>query len=131
MGRSYIYKCGKGVDERCLIGYMIEQTVNIRPISVNECWQGRRFKTKLYADYERSVLLLLPKPERIYEGNLEVEIVFYFKHPKKRDVDNGVKPALDLLQKRGYFKNDNQIVSLIARKEQSDEEGWRFRICKI
>ena len=59
------------------------------------------------------------------------DVIFYFKYTKKRDVDNGVKPALDLLQKRGYFKNDNQIVSLIARKEQADVEGWRFRVFEL
>lgn len=110
---------------------MVEGRVDIRPISANECWQGRRFKSRLYSDYEKSVLLMLPKPEKMYTGELEIEIVFYFKYPKKRDVDNGVKPALDLLQKRGYFKNDNQIVSLIARKEKSEKEGIWFRLWQI
>jgi len=35
--------------------------INYKPLSVNEAWQGKRFKTKAYKDYEKSLMLLLPK----------------------------------------------------------------------
>ena len=76
-------------------------------------------------------MLSLQKPQDALRGDLELELVFYLVHPKRSDVDNLVKIQQDLLQKRGFFKNDNQIVSLIARKEQADEEGWRFRISTL
>ena len=77
-------------------------------------------------------MLLLPKPtDAPLEGELELELCFYLKHPKRSDVDNLIKVNQDLLQKRGYLKNDAQIISLIARKEQADIEGWRFRISSL
>jgi len=34
--------------------------LNIKPLSVNQAWQGRRFKTHKYHVFERAVLLMLP-----------------------------------------------------------------------
>ena len=33
--------------------------LRIKPLSVNEAWQGRRVKTKKYRDFEKAVLLML------------------------------------------------------------------------
>lgn len=108
---------------------MIEGFVPIRPMSVNTAWQGRRFSTPEKKAYEQAVLLSLQAPKTaINTGDIELELVFYLVHPRRSDLDNFVKISQDILQKRGYFRNDNQIVSLIARKEQSDKEGWKFTI---
>ena len=96
--------------------------LHIRPISVNESWQGKRYKTSKYKEWEKEMLYILPK-RKIMNGDLEVQIIYYFKHSKKRDIDNPVKPTLDCLQKKGYFKNDNQIVKLAIEKKQRDKEG--------
>jgi len=40
---------------------MIQQTINIKPLSVNDCWQGRRFKTKEYKAYEKEMKLMIKK----------------------------------------------------------------------
>ena len=37
----------------------------IKPLSVNEAWQGKRFKTNSYKSYEKDVMRLLP-------ANLEI-----------------------------------------------------------
>lgn len=37
--------------------------IDITPLSVNKAWQGRRWKTKDYLNYEKSCLFLLPKME--------------------------------------------------------------------
>ena len=34
--------------------------LKIKPLSVNQVWQGKRFKTKTYKDYEKNVLAILP-----------------------------------------------------------------------
>ena len=57
---------------------MIKSKIEIRPLSVNACWQGRRFKTPEYKAYEEEMLLRLPK-EKMIKGNVEVYIVFFFK----------------------------------------------------
>ena len=35
--------------------------INIKPLSVNQAWMGRKFKTKFYKDYEIELALKLPK----------------------------------------------------------------------
>ena len=43
--------------------------VEIKPLSVNAAWQGRRFKTEAYKKYEKEVLSALPElvlPEKPY-----------------------------------------------------------------
>ena len=34
--------------------------IKIKPLSVNDAWQGRRFKTDNYKKYERDLMLILP-----------------------------------------------------------------------
>ena len=38
---------------------MIE--LKYKPLSVNICWQGKRFKTTEYKKYERDLLMILPQ----------------------------------------------------------------------
>jgi hypothetical protein len=35
--------------------------INIKPLSVNQAWQGKRFKTPMYQKYESDCLFLLPR----------------------------------------------------------------------
>ena len=77
--------------------------VDIKPLSVNQAWQGRRFKTPEYKAFERAVLLLL-KPCKIPEGELEIQLQFGCAF----DFDNPVKPFIDCLQKK-YGFNDSRI----------------------
>lgn len=85
----------------------------IKPLSVNAVWQGKRFKTKLYKQYEKDVSLMLrnkklPKPPyRIY-------LEFGFSN-KLSDIDNPVKPFMDILQKRYNF-NDRDVYEMILKK---------------
>jgi Holliday junction resolvase RusA-like endonuclease len=88
--------------------------VNIKPLSVNEAWQGKRFKTKKYLSYEKTLLLTLPKNLVIPEGKLALMIVFGLSS-KNADVDNGLKPILDILQK-AYGFNDKRIYLLRVAK---------------
>jgi Holliday junction resolvase RusA-like endonuclease len=87
--------------------------LNIKPLSVNECWQGRRFKTKKYLAYEKELLLML-KPLKLPQGNLFLNIKFGFSN-KNSDIDNCVKPLLDILQKK-YSFNDRNIYRLCLEK---------------
>lgn len=87
--------------------------LNIKPLSVNQCWAGRRFKTPEYKVYENAVLFLLPKfklPEPPYE--------IYFKFgfsSRASDFDNPVKPMTDILQKK-YGFDDKLIQKAIIEK---------------
>ena len=101
--------------------------VDIKPLSVNEAWRGRRFKTREYKIYEKQVLLLL-KPMEIPDGKLEVYLKWGFSS-NGSDWDNPIKPFLDCLQKR-YDFNDNRIVRAITEKckVKKGEEFIEFEI---
>ena len=87
--------------------------VNIKPLSVNETWQGKRFKTKKYKEYEKELLYSLPRflmPPPPYE----IELIFGFSNIQS-DIDNPVKPLIDILQKK-YDFNDKEIMELHIQK---------------
>ena len=108
---------------------MVEQNTPIKPLSVNKAWQGKRFKTKDYLQYEKNVLLLLPKLI-IPDGKLLLEITFGVSN-KASDIDNPIKPFLDILQKRYRF-DDKEIYELYIVKKivSKGKEYIAFKINK-
>ncbi len=96
--------------------------INVKPLSVNEAWQGKRFKTPIYSRYERAVLLML-KPIKLNKAPYSVQITFGFSNVLS-DIDNPLKPFLDILQKR-YDINDRDIYELIVKK-QVVKKGFEF-----
>ena len=105
--------------------------VNIKPLSVNQVWQGRRFKTPLYKAYEKEMLLKLPNLNLNTKALLSVDITFGYS-TRASDIDNGLKPFLDCLQKK-YGINDNKIYSLNVTKEivKKGDEFIQFSIKEI
>ena len=105
--------------------------IDIKPISVNQVWQGRRFKTPKYKSYEMEMLLKLPNIKNDLNGHLRLDIVFGFSS-KASDIDNPLKPFLDCLQKK-YSINDNQIYELSVKKEivKKGNEFINFEINKL
>jgi Holliday junction resolvase RusA-like endonuclease len=126
--------------------------VDIKPLSVNEAWQGKRFKSKKYKFYEQKLLLLLPwqgkrfksKKYKFYEQKLllllpnsrsfgenqklEISIEWGFSN-KLADLDNPAKCFIDVLQKKYRF-NDCHIYKLNLTKEivKKGEEYIKFEI---
>lgn len=97
---------------------MIE--IKIKPLSVNQCWQGRRFKTPKYKKYERDCLYLLPKG-LFGVPPYALRLEFGFSN-MAMDVDNPIKPFLDILQKR-YGFNDKDIIELEVKKVKVKKGG--------
>lgn len=89
--------------------------IEIKPLSVNDAWQGRRFKTDKYKAFEKQMLLMLPPLKINFKALLKIDVVFGFSS-KGSDVDNGLKPTLDVLQKK-YGINDNRIYEINLKKE--------------
>lgn len=87
----------------------------VKPLSVNQCWKGRRFKTQQYEDYEQVVLLLLPRKEISNTNKLQIKIEVGFSN-KNSDLDNCLKPFLDILQTKYRF-NDKQIYKIEIEKK--------------
>ncbi len=97
-------------------------------MSVNQAWQGKRFKTGKYKTYEQSCLLMLPVKIDIPTGKLKVDLVFGFSS-KLADADNPVKCFIDILQKKYRF-NDNKIYEYSIKKVdvKKGEEFIEFNI---
>lgn len=104
--------------------------INIKPISVNKCWQGRRFKTKSYKQFEKDLLALLPNDYEIPTGDLKIALKWGFSS-KLSDWDNPIKPIQDILQKK-YDFNDCRIFRATVEKEivKKGEEYIEFKIDK-
>jgi Holliday junction resolvase RusA-like endonuclease len=110
--------------------------VNIKPLSINESWQGRRFKTKKYKSYRQALMYLLPLdgagPAMISKADrLELSIEWGFSN-KQSDIDNCAKGFIDGLQDRYEF-NDSQIYKLIMTKEivKKGDEYIKFEIKQL
>lgn len=89
--------------------------IEIKPLSINEAWQGRRFKTNAYKAYSNHLSMLLKPFKMDLNGSLSLKVTFgYSSHAS--DIDNGLKPLIDVLQKKYQF-NDNQIYELHVKKE--------------
>lgn len=101
--------------------------LNIKPLSVNECWQGQRFKTKSYKQYEKDLLLILPKIKDL-NAPFSITVSFGFSSPLA-DIDNPLKPFLDILQKK-YNINDREVYKLTVSKEvvKKQNEFIKFKI---
>jgi Holliday junction resolvase RusA-like endonuclease len=83
---------------------------------VNEAWQGRKFKSPKYKVYEQELLYKLP-PTKINWDKLPIELSLVVGLSNMAsDVDNIVKPFVDVLQKKYEF-NDKYIFRLIVEKK--------------
>ncbi len=101
--------------------------LDIKPLSVNIAWKGRRFKTDRYKKYQDDVCKLL-KPMDIPDGDLVLDLVWGFSSAGS-DVDNPIKPFTDCLQNK-YGFNDNRIVELRVKKKKV-KKGEEYIIFNI
>ena len=101
--------------------------IKIKPLSVNKCYRGRRFKSNEYIAYSNELMLKLPKMT-VPSGKLELIIQFGFSN-KGSDIDNCVKVFQDILQAKYEF-NDNMIYRLVVDKVivKKGEEYINFKL---
>jgi Holliday junction resolvase RusA-like endonuclease len=102
-------------------------TIPIKPLSVNEVWKGKRYRSKKYDKYERDMILILPNmtlPDPPYTIYFE----FGFSN-SLADWDNPIKPAQDILQKR-YGFNDKNVKRGVVEKVmvKKGQEYIKFKI---
>lgn len=102
----------------------------IKPLSVNQAWQGKRFKTPEYRTFEKEVLYKLPYL-KMDEGEYKVTYIFYLIHAKTTDCDNLVKPLQDCIVKKGIIKDDRFISEYTVKRIKSDRDYFEVLIEKI
>jgi len=102
--------------------------IKIKPLSVNDAWKGRRFKTDKYKNFEKAVLYMLPRNLYVPEGDFFVFLEWGMSS-KGGDLDNPIKPFLDVLQKKYKF-NDNQAYQAFIEKKivKKGSEYIKFEI---
>lgn len=102
--------------------------IPLKPLSVNKAWQGRRFKSEDYLDYEEDLNRLLRDNLAPLEGKIEVRYKFYLKNHSRTDNDNLVKPIQDILVKLKYIKDDRYIYRTIIEKYPSKNDYMEIEI---
>lgn len=107
--------------------------INIKPLSVNDAWQGKRFKTPKYKKYENDLMLLLPIKIIELEPKKNYQIYFKFGFSSNAsDWDNCIKTTQDCIAKR-YGFNDKLIKKGVVETEQvkKGNEFFEFNITEI
>ena len=89
------------------------QHLDIKPLSVNDAYRGRRFATAELTQYKNDLGWLLPKME-VPKGPLSVRYVFGVSSIGA-DLDNCVKATQDIIAER-YGFNDRSIYHLDVTK---------------
>ncbi len=92
-------------------------TIPVKPLSVNQAWKGRKFKTMDHKIYERDVAYFLPHDIETLKGELEVKYTFYLKNYKMSDAANFEKILSDILVSNRIMEDDRYIKRIICQKE--------------
>lgn len=105
--------------------------VNVKPLSVNKAYQGRRFKTLDYKVFEQELRLVLPNALIVPDGPLSIEFEFGLSN-MGGDWDNPIKTAQDVISAK-YDFNDNRIIrgSATKVKVEKGKEYIKFKITKM
>lgn len=104
-------------------------TVNIKPMSVNEIFNGQRTRTKKYDVFIKSMMFLLPKSIEIPDPvNVKLAIEFGLSS-RGSDLDNYLKGTIDCFVKK-YKVDDRHIQEIHAFKSivKKGEEYIKFKI---
>ncbi len=80
------------------------QRIQIKPLSVNDAWQGKRYKTLEYKSYEEELMWRLPRLDIPKNERLALSIYIGFSNVCS-DTSNILKPFEDILCKK-YGLND-------------------------
>ena len=101
--------------------------VKIKPLSVNDAWGGRRYKTPEYKVYEEELLWILPRC-KVPEGKLEVYYEFGLSS-KNADYDNCIKQFQDCIAKKYGFNDKNIYDARIKKVDvEKGKEYIKFEI---
>ena len=98
--------------------------IPLKPLSINEAFQGRRFKSKKHKQYEKDIRFIIPENYKCpkLSGDIEAIYRFYIKNDKMTDGDNLVKCLQDILVSLGYIKDDRYIKRYIIEKYHDENE---------
>jgi len=106
--------------------------LNIKPLSVNRAWGGRRFKSEAYQDYEMELSLALKKFNSfkmpLDKTELEVTYKFYLVNYSMTDTGNLEKQLTDILVQNQFINDDRYIKRLVLEKYKSKKDYIEIEI---
>ena len=89
------------------------ERIDIKALSVNSCYQGKRFKNQVHKDYVKEVMSQLPIK---FIGMPPYKLIIEFGLSSKlQDLDNCIKVFQDCLTVKYNF-NDREIYEIQANK---------------
>lgn len=105
--------------------------IDIKPLSVNAAWRGRRFKTKEHIRYRKDLAFLLPPKFDLPKSPYHIIFEFGFSS-KASDWDNPVKLIQDALSDK-YGFNDKLIRkgTVFTKIVPKGQEYFKFDIKHI
>ena len=84
-------------------------------------FRGRKLLSKQARAYKKECSFFLKSIGMDCE--LQIEIACHMPDKRKRDLDNLLKPLLDVMTDNGVFKDDSQIADLRIYKTDYGEKG--------
>jgi len=99
--------------------------IAIKPISVNKCWQGQRFKSREYKAWQKEFVILLRHTPKI-NGWVWVDFTFFIHNFGMADENNFLKAAFDGLVLAKVIEDDRYVVghSSIKKALCKQENEW-------
>lgn len=101
--------------------------IPVEPVSINKCFQGRRFKTKESKVYDMAVRnaiqRIAPLVDSVKADWYEVHYQFYVNNFKMSDVDNLIKQTQDCIVRAGLISDDRKIKRITVEKFQSAKDA--------
>ena len=97
--------------------------LDVKGMSINVAWQGKRFKTPEYRLFTKAINKALLGTRQIKESKepFQVHYKFYLKNYKMTDVGNLEKPLTDILVKAKIINDDRYIKKIILEKFESEQ----------
>lgn len=107
--------------------------IDIKPLSVNQAmsvFRGMKIKTRIYRQFEKDCLAILPKI--VVPNDCYLTLRLKFNISRDIDIDNMCKPFIDVLQ-RAYEFNDKMIYTLNVDKllVKKGEESIEFSFISV
>ena len=94
--------------------------IPIHPLTVNQAWCGRRFKSPAYKQYEQDCFKLIRGTK--VRGEVQIHYKFYTPFASTTDIDNLIKPIQDILVKCELIEDDKRIMRIVAEKFKGDDK---------
>lgn len=102
-------------------------TLWMKPLSLNNCFFGRRFNTPAKKIYDATLQYTLPR-EQVAGEYYRVTFKFHLKRCFAGDLDNLCKVLLDNIVDRGIITTDKKVVEIHLYKYPAAEDRIEVQI---